>query len=319
MPGIICKCTHEIPHDCPLVDVPDQCLRDAMHKACDIMQGILTDVLCTQHRTTGSTANIVLVILNNNNNNNNMATTPPRIVCVNVGDSRGIMCHRHDDPTTVTPLSDDHKPGASYEQARIVQLGGYVATHPDLVDSYYYRAATTTPLRSFFSQPLRVWHPQCIYQSASSSSSSSSFLRGPGLSVSRSFGDVYAVSYGLTHQPDVRIIWTPRESHRQQHCFIVIASDGLWDVMSSDDVAFWGGQIYDQYAHTIHQSLSAIHTSLAFEGSADPAAAARVFQAHITESVTALYPHVQLAHRLYHIARQRNASDNITIAVVTLF
>ena len=50
----------------------------------------------------------------------------------------------------------------------------------------------------------------------------------PGLAVSRSFGDYLARSVGVLSDPEVTSHYL-RKSDR----FLIIASDGIWDVVSS--------------------------------------------------------------------------------------
>jgi serine/threonine protein phosphatase PrpC len=54
----------------------------------------------------------------------------------------------------------------------------------------------------------------------------------PGLAMSRSFGDKVAHSVGVSAEPDT---WDFTLGLNDK--FVVIASDGVWEFLSNDDVA----------------------------------------------------------------------------------
>jgi serine/threonine protein phosphatase PrpC len=62
------------------------------------------------------------------------------------------------------------------------------------------------------------------------------YVRGrtfPGLSTSRSLGDLLAHHIGVTSEPSVRII---NLSKQQTERFLAIGTDGIWDNMAADDL-----------------------------------------------------------------------------------
>ena len=62
------------------------------------------------------------------------------------------------------------------------------------------------------------------------------YVRGrtfPGLSVTRSLGDLLAHHIGVTSEPSVRIITL---SAQQSELFLAIGTDGIWDYMSPEDL-----------------------------------------------------------------------------------
>jgi len=65
--------------------------------------------------------------------------------------------------------------------------------------------------------PARVWLPD---------------VQAPGLAMSRSMGDYVAQSVGVTPDPEINI-YDVHEDDR----FMVIASDGVWEFLSNEDVA----------------------------------------------------------------------------------
>ena len=64
--------------------------------------------------------------------------------------------------------------------------------------------------------PLRVWH---MHENI------------PGLAMSRSFGDQAAVEVGVTAEAEILEM-----NLTEQDKFIVIASDGVWEFLSNDEV-----------------------------------------------------------------------------------
>lgn len=95
-----------------------------------------------------------------------------KIFCINIGDSRGIVCKITEEQVTAQALSRDQKPSQEDEAARIKKAGGRV-------DSF--RDQQGNPIG-----PLRVW------------------LKNedvPGLAMSRAFGDHVASTVGVTCEP----------------------------------------------------------------------------------------------------------------------
>ncbi len=99
------------------------------------------------------------------------------------------------------PLSKDHKPDAAFERDRIARAGGYV--EPTLVGSS-------------FQGPHRVWLRRQV---------------DGGLAISRSLGDTALEPAGVVPQPDVI-----KQTVTPQDRFVVMASDGVWDQLSNDQV-----------------------------------------------------------------------------------
>ena len=50
--------------------------------------------------------------------------------------------------------------------------------------------------------------------------------------MTRSMGDLVAKSVGVTYEPEIKVF----QNLSKQDKFIVIASDGLWDRLSNDEV-----------------------------------------------------------------------------------
>ena len=60
-------------------------------------------------------------------------------------------------------------------------------------------------------------------------------LPSPGLLLSRSLGDLTATSVGCTCEPEITYVTLRRDV---DHC-LVLASDGIWDVLDNEEVGSW--------------------------------------------------------------------------------
>lgn len=121
------------------------------------------------------------------------------LVIGNVGDSRAVLGTRDTDNTLVAvQLTVDLKPNLPAEAERIKKCRGRVFALQDEPDV------------------ARVWLPN---------------NDSPGLAMARAFGDFCLKDYGLIAVPDI--------SYRrltEMDEFIVLATDGIWDVLSNKDV-----------------------------------------------------------------------------------
>jgi len=152
-----------------------------------------------------------------------------RLLVACVGDSRGVLCRAGSTAPgsghqlVAVPLSDDHKPNRPDEQRRIEAKGGIVDFEG------VWRVFIPGPAR-FGGQTIARW----------------------GLAVSRAFGDLLlkeaeryecaGVAPGglITAVPEVRVVDLEPATDR----FLVLASDGVWDVISNEDaVATCAGQV----------------------------------------------------------------------------
>ena len=126
------------------------------------------------------------------------------IVTANLGDSRAILCRGH----KAIPLTVDHKPDSTKERKRIEDLGGRVKWHG-------YLGPDKLPVPGM-----------------------GAYRINGNLAVSRALGDRLERPY-VSSEPEIATF--PR--HPDQDKFIVLASDGLWDVMTSQDVVDFIKQI----------------------------------------------------------------------------
>ncbi|XP_047317090.1 probable protein phosphatase 2C 66 [Impatiens glandulifera] len=121
------------------------------------------------------------------------------LIIGNVGDSRAILATRDKDGVlTAVQLTVDLKPNLPREAARIQQCKGRVFALQDEPEV------------------ARVWLPNSD---------------SPGLAMARAFGDFCLKDFGLISVPDVYYRHLTDKDE-----FIVLASDGIWDVLSNKEV-----------------------------------------------------------------------------------
>jgi len=130
---------------------------------------------------------------------------PEIIFSLNIGDSRAVLCNlelNDDKPVTKTAieLSIDHKPSRDIEKERIIKCGGKIERQKSNNDEKEVG-------------PLRIWKNE---------------EEGPGIAITRSLGDILAHTIGVLHEPE--ITFRMREPGDK---FIVMGSDGIWDMMTS--------------------------------------------------------------------------------------
>ncbi|KAG1364266.1 putative protein phosphatase 2C 66 [Cocos nucifera] len=121
------------------------------------------------------------------------------LVVGNVGDSRAILGrHDEDNNLVAVQLTIDLKPNLPREASRIQQCKGRVFALQDEPEV------------------ARVWLPNSD---------------SPGLAMARAFGDFCLKDYGLISIPDVSY-----HHLTEKDKFIVLATDGVWDVLSNKEV-----------------------------------------------------------------------------------
>ncbi|KAL4556238.1 hypothetical protein LXL04_038882 [Taraxacum kok-saghyz] len=119
-------------------------------------------------------------------------------VIANVGDSRAVLAMTGDDGGLIpVQLTTDFKPNLPQEVERIVECNGRVFCLEDEPGVH------------------RVWLPN---------------EESPGLAMSRAFGDYCIKDFGLISVPEV-----VQRDITSQDQFIVLASDGVWDVVSNEE------------------------------------------------------------------------------------
>ena len=128
--------------------------------------------------------------------------TPTRLICINVGDSRCVMGKLNNNKWYSKNLTRDHKPSEPDEMDRIIASGGKVEAYRDNYGN--------------FVGPERVWKKEGDV---------------PGLAMSRSFGDEVAHTIGVIVNPEINEYQLYNEDK-----FIILASDGIWEFISSEEV-----------------------------------------------------------------------------------
>jgi serine/threonine protein phosphatase PrpC len=128
-----------------------------------------------------------------------------KLYMANVGDSRAVFGMGIDSTDSkkciAKDVTIDHKPDLPEEQKRINEVGGrvFAIKFDDGIDG-----------------PPRVWL---------------SYADLPGLAMSRSLGDTIAKEAGVVSEPDLFEVTLTK-----QHKFLILATDGLWEFMSSQEV-----------------------------------------------------------------------------------
>lgn len=143
-----------------------------------------------------------------------------QVHCANVGDSRAVLGRKSPSGWDTIQLTEDCRPDLPEEKDRIELQGGHVA-----------RLMHNGEL----SGPPRVWEDQSCTK--------------PGLAVSRSLGDGCARSCGVTPKPVIT-----RHKLQPQDKFLIFASDGIWDAMTSHEAVDLAGK-YTKIPHVAPKAL----------------------------------------------------------------
>eukprot|EP00933_Yihiella_yeosuensis_P034297 TRINITY_DN27795_c4_g1_i1.p1 TRINITY_DN27795_c4_g1~~TRINITY_DN27795_c4_g1_i1.p1 ORF type:complete len:459 (+),score=110.15 TRINITY_DN27795_c4_g1_i1:177-1553(+) len=145
-----------------------------------------------------------------------------RMLIANLGDSRAVLCRSHNDSLSAVRLSDDHKPGRPDERKRIEEIGGVV----DMQGVW----RVFTPSAANFGGRNILW----------------------GLAVSRAFGDLLMKEpqrYGCSSVTGPLVSAMPEihtyELDPSRDKFIVLACDGIWDVLEDDEAVLVCGQNHE--------------------------------------------------------------------------
>ena len=126
---------------------------------------------------------------------------PEKIITANLGDSRCVLGKFDGKNWKAKNITRDQKPTDENEKKRIIEKGGRIEAYKDEEGD--------------FVGPERVW------------------IKGeniPGLAMARSFGDDIAHSVGVISQPEIFEYKLLNEDK-----FILLASDGIWEFISSDE------------------------------------------------------------------------------------
>lgn len=142
-----------------------------------------------------------------------------RIFVAHVGDSRAVLgFHPPAKQWMVRELTRDHKPELPEERSRIERTGAQVITvgqQPNVT--------------------CRVYSHQQAW---------------PSINMSRSLGDLHAHSQGLIAEPEVNLI--ERSWDASSRAVVILASDGLWDVIDSFTAVTMAWEAFEKGADPSH-------------------------------------------------------------------
>jgi len=197
----IFKTTQSISTTEELYNILKSCNYSFLIKLYNMADLELTKQNIFDYKLSGTTCNIVFQFNNH-------------LVCLSVGDSRGILVFDHGNNTNqgIFPLSTDQKPDIPSEYQRIQSCGGYVEI---LLDAYGNKTG-----------PARVFKAGTQY---------------PGLAMSRSLGDLMAKECGVISTPQI----VEYEINANTK-YMVICSDGVWEFMQNEQVRDLGNAFYAQ-------------------------------------------------------------------------
>ncbi|OMJ73461.1 hypothetical protein SteCoe_27855 [Stentor coeruleus] len=137
----------------------------------------------------------------------NIFISEQMLICANVGDSRAVMGRFEGGKFKSIDLSSDHTPGDIHERTRIEDFGGIIDCS---------RGNNYIDDKGNMHGPLRIWIKKNEY---------------PGLAMTRSLGDSFGKTVGVISTPDVKVYNITCLDR-----FIVIASDGIWEYLTSKKV-----------------------------------------------------------------------------------
>ncbi|KAJ9701926.1 hypothetical protein PVL29_003929 [Vitis rotundifolia] len=143
------------------------------------------------------------------------------LVIANLGDSRAVLGTITENGVTAVQLTTDLKPGLPMEADRIRKCNGRVIS---LKEEPHIQ---------------RVWLPN---------------EDSPGLAMSRAFGDFLLKKHGIIAIPDISY---RRLASNDQ--FLVLATDGVWDVLSNSQVAgiVWSAEGEEEAAKAVVDAATA--------------------------------------------------------------
>ena len=145
-----------------------------------------------------------------------------KIISINLGDSRTVLARSENGKYIAINLSTDHKPNIKEEKKRILLNGGRIKPFYD-------------EMTKKFLGPDRIWLREDDL---------------PGLAMTRSFGDTIAHSVGVISEPEIK-----RYEFNGNEKFIVLASDGIWEYITSEECV---NIIKDFYENNM-DAIGAIH------------------------------------------------------------
>ena len=140
--------------------------------------------------------------------------TPEKLIVPNIGDSRAVLgrlVNKETNEYKAINLSRDHKPTEKDEAQRIIENDGRIQPFTE---------------EGEFVGPERVWIKE---------------EEVPGLAMTRSFGDRVAATVGVMSEPEIKEFLFDEGDK-----FMIIASDGIWEFISSQECVDIIKNFYDK-------------------------------------------------------------------------
>ena len=140
--------------------------------------------------------------------------TPEKLIVPNIGDSRAVLgrlINKENNEYKAINLSRDHKPTEKDEAQRIIENDGRIQPFTE---------------EGEFVGPERVWIKEEDV---------------PGLAMTRSFGDRVAATVGVMSEPEIKEF-----DFDENDKFMIIASDGIWEFISSQECVNIIKDFYDK-------------------------------------------------------------------------
>jgi serine/threonine protein phosphatase PrpC len=140
--------------------------------------------------------------------------TPEKLIVPNIGDSRAVLgrlINKENNEYKAINLSRDHKPTEKDEAQRIIENDGRIQPFTE---------------EGEFVGPERVWIKEEDV---------------PGLAMTRSFGDRVAATVGVMSEPEIKEF-----DFDENDKFMIIASDGIWEFISSQECVDIIKNFYDK-------------------------------------------------------------------------
>ena len=140
--------------------------------------------------------------------------TPEKLIVPNIGDSRAVLgrlINKEKNEYKAINLSRDHKPTEKDEAQRIIENDGRIQPFTE---------------EGEFVGPERVWIKE---------------EEVPGLAMTRSFGDRVAATVGVMSEPEIKEFL-----FEEGDKFMIIASDGIWEFISSQECVDIIKDFYDK-------------------------------------------------------------------------
>lgn len=176
-----------------------------------------------------------------------------KLIVANVGDSRAIIASEVNGSLKFSPLSFDQTPFRKDERVRLKKKGAKIMTLDQIEGSEpvheNWGEGGETGNEIGEGDPPRVWD---------------SSLQMPGCAFTRSIGDAMAESIGVIAEPEI-LVWDIQPNDK----FVIIASDGVFEFLTSQAVVDMVAGFDDMLAAAKHVVAEAYRLWLTFDDRTD--------------------------------------------------